>query len=172
MSWLAPEKKRKEGMPRSMTQKNRWDCHVKKRENKGESESNSSKSYHHSFHSDTCTSWSRLHDLFLHGLTFLFYNMWNASMPSSFILPWAPKKPYFFSRKRNGVEIALVRNYIHWAIRENHSRNLHLFFQNLSRKTSRWIANLGINECSSMHCSNSQRLKIGRKLKTPWMSTE
>ena len=39
---------------------------------------------HPSIHPHTCTFWSRMHDLFLHGSTLWFYNRWNASMPCSY----------------------------------------------------------------------------------------
>ena len=44
-----------------------------------------------SIHSYTCTFWSRLHDLFLHGSSLWLYNIQNTSVPC-LILPWAPQR--------------------------------------------------------------------------------
>ena len=44
-----------------------------------------------SIHSYTCTFWSRLHDLFLHGSSLWLYNIQNTSVPY-LILPWAPQR--------------------------------------------------------------------------------
>ena len=74
--------------------------------------------------------------------------------------------------KEKGRDIALVREYTHWVIRENHSRNKPCFFKTFLRKTSISIADLGISECSSMHYSDSQQLKTRRRLKAPWVSME
>ena len=93
--------KKKDGMPRSMTQKKerkRGQPCLKKKETgmirEREDITLRSKPYssiHPSIHSYTCTFWSRLHDLFLHGSSLWLYNIQNTSVPC-LILPWAPQR--------------------------------------------------------------------------------
>ena len=96
---VAP-KREKMACQRSMTQREREGerergSHVSKKRDIGmirerEVITSRSKSYP-SIHSYTCTFWSRLHDLFLHGSSLWLYNIQNTSVPC-LILPWAPQR--------------------------------------------------------------------------------
>ena len=91
---VAP-KREKMACQRSMAQKKRereGGNHVsKKKRDKDDSRertnalrSRSHPFIHPSIQSYTCTFWSRLHDLFLHGSSLWIYNIWNARMPCSY----------------------------------------------------------------------------------------
>ena len=91
-------KKRKDGMPKKHGPKKRERkgvimSQIKKRDRDHSREkTNTSRSKSHpSIHSYTCTFWSRLHDLFLHGSSLWLYNIQNTSVPY-LILPWAPQR--------------------------------------------------------------------------------
>ena len=103
---------------------------------------------HSSINPYTCTFWSRLHDLFLHGSSLWLYNIWNASMPCSYLT-------------------ALVRIIKVVCFERIILGNFAIFLKTFFKNKSRGIADLWTNEYYFANRSNSEQSKTRRQLKVP-----
>ena len=156
---VAP-KREKMACQGSMTQK-KGGNHVSKKKETGmirerkaiTSRSKPHLSIHPSIHSYTCTFWSRLHDLFLHGSSFLTLQHIEYKCARSYPT-LAPQRLVVVGkikdRYRPGKEIQVE------CLERVILGTLPYFQKSFKKSISRWIADLWASKYYSMHRSNSQ----------------